>query len=256
MTRLRRDMMLLAFGGALVGLACGLAHVQAEGPPTMQPLWYAGTVADDSGVPLKDNHQVVLRLFAYPTGPDMPVCEVAPESALPFQNGRFRLDASKCVPTIQAQPDLFAELSVDGKAFLPRSKVGAVPYALEAQHALSANNATEATHAMAAASASTAVNATNATTADTATHASGDLKAAIDELTSRLGKLETRIDLKVFAKGGNNGSVTCEAWCADTSQGATGQCVGAHDDFAHVSLTCSQKLATVGALQCFCSAPS
>lgn len=127
-------------GVTLVGLGYGLAHVRAEGAPKTQPLWYAGTVADAAGAPLEGEHSVTLRLFPALTG-GSPACATAP-IAVVFQKGRFRLDASAgaCMTAISGTSDLFAELSVDDKTF-PRSKIAAVPFALEAARASAAAGA-------------------------------------------------------------------------------------------------------------------
>jgi hypothetical protein len=123
----------------LIGYAL---HAVAEGAPTTQPLWYAGTVSGPDGVPLKGNHQVWIRLFTQQSGLGAALCTSGP-TTIPFDNGRFRVElASPCVDVVKGTPDVFVELSVDDdKLPFPRSKVGAVPYALEAEHAVSASEA-------------------------------------------------------------------------------------------------------------------
>lgn len=129
---------LAALGLALAGYRL---HVLAEGTPTSQPLWYAGTVSDAKGAPLTGNHQVAVRLFQTATG-SQSLCTSGP-ATLPFERGRFRIEMPpECVAVVRTNPDLFVEVSVDddSKPF-PRSKIGAVPYALEAQHAVTASGA-------------------------------------------------------------------------------------------------------------------
>lgn len=62
-------------------------------------------------------------------------------------NGQFEVAMpGNCVSAVQANKNAHVEVKVDGKV-LPRSKVGAVPYAVEAGRAQEANNATNATNA-------------------------------------------------------------------------------------------------------------
>jgi hypothetical protein len=125
--------------GALAGY--GL-HAYAEGAPTTQPVWYAGTVSNDAG-PLTGNHQAWVRLYSQPSGSMAALCSTGP-TTVPFEKGRFRVALSDaCVDIMHKNPDVFVEVSIDDdtKPF-PRSKVGAVPYALEAQHAVAASDAT------------------------------------------------------------------------------------------------------------------
>jgi hypothetical protein len=167
----------------VVGLALamavgyGLAHVRAAGPPTQQPLWYSGTVSNAAGEPISGNHKVGVRLFDSTDKTAQSLCLVGPKD-VSFDSGRFRVDVSQCESKQQtaavfaSKTDLYVELTIDddGKPF-ERTKIGAVPFALEAQHAVSATsaaNAAAATRATAADHADTAENAVHATTADTA----------------------------------------------------------------------------------------
>lgn len=59
------------------------------------------------------------------------------------QRGRFRVDVSTCAAAIQANPDTWVELKIGG-VLLPRRKVGAAPYALEALRAQDATSLTGA----------------------------------------------------------------------------------------------------------------
>jgi hypothetical protein len=125
--------------------------VSADGAPTAQPLWYAGSVTDAAGMPLEGNHRLWLRLFPAPSGASAE-CSTGPLDAA-FTDGRFRVELdAKCVEVMRKKPDLFLEVSVDddSKPF-PRTKVGAVPYALEASHALTADSAAELSGAQGAA---------------------------------------------------------------------------------------------------------
>lgn len=126
----------------LAGVAGYGLHVYADGAPATQPLWYAGTVSNEAGAPLSGNHQIWVRLYTDQMGTSPALCATGPTS-VPVARGRFRVELSTtCVELMRKNPDLFVEVSVDddSKPF-PRSKVGAVPYALEAAHAVSASEA-------------------------------------------------------------------------------------------------------------------
>jgi hypothetical protein len=62
--------------------------------------------------------------------------------------GRFQLALPDCQAAVGASPDLWLEAIVDGKS-LGRTKLGAVPYAIEASHAVSADSADGASGALA-----------------------------------------------------------------------------------------------------------
>ncbi len=126
---------------AAFGLGYSWIRVRADGVPQRQPLWYSGTVADAGGRVLDANYNIKLGLYEqrHPQAGEMPVCSVKAENTR-IASGRFRVDASECAAALQANPDLFAELTVSddsnaGKPF-ERAKVGAVPFAFEAQHAV------------------------------------------------------------------------------------------------------------------------
>jgi hypothetical protein len=256
---------LWALAATLLGLGYSLAQVKADGAPKAQPLWYAGTVADAAGIPLEGNHSVALRLFAALSG-GSPACTAGP-SNIAFQKGRFRLDASAaaCTAAVAANPDLFAELSVDDKAF-PRSKIGATPYAIEAGRAVEATRATTAMTATSATSAMTATNATNAMTATNATNAttarnaenaSGALKTQIDGLAAAVTGLGS-VRMQSFVKRGNNGAVTCDLFCSSAQWGGgVGGCLGAYSQRGSQFVACSAELGastTANAeVTCFCA---
>jgi hypothetical protein len=62
------------------------------------------------------------------------------------REGRFRLDVSDCGDELQSLSDAWIEVSVTGsdgvaRKLGARTKIGSVPYALQAQHAVNADNA-------------------------------------------------------------------------------------------------------------------
>jgi hypothetical protein len=131
---------------AMLGMGYGLARVQAEGVPRSQPLWYAGSVADSAGKALETkNYDVTFGLY---DRQDQQVGETAScavvAKATRIVDGRFRIDVSECALALQRNPDLFAELAIDGGKPFARAKVGAVPFALEAEHAVGSSSADSA----------------------------------------------------------------------------------------------------------------
>jgi hypothetical protein len=126
-------------------LVCSVASVgigyvvHAEGAPTMQPLFYSGTL-EDAGVLAEGNYAIRLTLHDAATAGNV-VC-MSETAAVPVVAGRFRMDVSDCADELQTQPDAWAAVQFTGSDGTPhaipgRTKVGAVPYAMEAQHAVS-----------------------------------------------------------------------------------------------------------------------
>lgn len=121
-------------------VAYQIGRARADGVPTAAPLTYGGYL-DDGGRPVEGVRSVSVRLWDAAAGGTAACTTVAPTTT--FSAGRFRvtLDAS-CTAAVRANPNLWAEVIVDTATF-PRSKVGAVPYALEAGRASGAAGALE-----------------------------------------------------------------------------------------------------------------
>lgn len=122
-------------------VAYRLGRARADGVPMMNPLYYGG-VLNDGGRPVEGARNVTVRLWDAATA-GATVCSTTAMGTT-FTGGRFRvaLDAA-CVGAVRANPELWAEVQVEGTTF-PRSKLGAVPYALEAGRATGAAGALEA----------------------------------------------------------------------------------------------------------------
>jgi hypothetical protein len=151
----------------LLGLLAGYSlRVFAEGAPTMQPLFYSGTLEVD-GRPASGPFTGVLSLHDAASG-GTELCST--EQAVAVDAGRFRMDVSPCVAAVRANPDVWLSVQFtdpDGVTrSIERSKVGAMPYALEAQHAVSASTA------------------------------EGALRTMVDELNARLATLEQERTVK------------------------------------------------------------
>lgn len=165
-------------------------RVLAEGAPVEQPLFYSG-VLESNGELANGEHTITLGLFNAASG-GAELCAI--ERTAEVESGRFRIDASDCAQAMRQNADLWVAVAFRGddgveRVISGRSKVGAVPYALEADHAKLANSASAAT---------------------------GELEATIDALTMRIEALEA---------GGNGGPpVSLTAFQAiKTTQGPLSQ---------------------------------
>ena len=164
MSRRRTTLIALAGGLLAVGLIAGYcAHVLAEGAPTDQPLFYSGTLEVD-GMPASGEYTVIMTLHDAATAGNE-LCGT--ESKTMVDAGRFRIDASDCAEAVADEPDAWVAVRFKGSdgvehAIPERAKIGAVPYAMEAQHAVSASSP------------------------------SGALATTIQQLTERVNALEAR----------------------------------------------------------------
>jgi len=113
-------------GGYLAGIA------RATGIPTTNPLYYSGMLADTAGKPLSTSPQTIgVDLYDAQTAGNKK-CSTAPVSTTLTQ-GRFRVALdSTCVAAVQDNSDLWVEVTVGGTS-MARTKIGAVPYAVEAK---------------------------------------------------------------------------------------------------------------------------
>jgi hypothetical protein len=158
-----------------ISLAAGYSlRVWAEGAPTLKPLFYSGTL-ESAGKLASGAYTIVLTLFdAESAGKQLCISET---TKAPVEAGRFRVEVSAdCVAVMKKTPDVWAALKFAGPDGTPhelpdRTKIGAVPYALEAQHAVEAQHTLRADLATSATNAANAMEATHAKSADTATRA-------------------------------------------------------------------------------------
>jgi hypothetical protein len=124
---------LVVLGLLVLGLpvAYWVGQARASGPPLTDPLYYSALLTDSSNNPVSGNHTIVIRVFDAATNGNQ-VCITAPAGLTTLTGGRFRVPLdSGCTNAVHANPDLWIEPSIDGTPF-PRTKLGAVPYALEA----------------------------------------------------------------------------------------------------------------------------
>jgi hypothetical protein len=144
--------MVLASGATLLAV-----HAGAAGIPAANALTYTGYIETPDGKPVTTPVNLTVHVWNMATA-GAKVCEIAVENVTPVA-GRFQVALpDSCATAAKASPDLWLELVVDGSS-LGRTKLGVVPYALEAGHATNADNATKADSATSADKASAAAGA-------------------------------------------------------------------------------------------------
>jgi len=147
-----------------------VSRARAAGAPAANALTYSGVLSDVNGVPLSGMKNVLLQLYGAVTG-GTALCGSTP-AAVTLVGGAFSVSLGEsCTAVVHANPDLWIDVLIDG-ASLGRTKLGAVPYALEAAHSVSATTAT------------------TATSAATALAAGGDLAAALSALQTSVAALK------------------------------------------------------------------
>jgi len=140
---------LLGLSAALL-LAAGIGgaiavSASAAGVPDAMALTYTGYLETPTGVPVTGAVNIIVNVFDAAVDGNK-VCEKTVMD-LTLTSGRFQVELpDTCTAAVKANPNLWVEVLVGG-ASLGRSKLGAVPYALEAGHATSADSATNATNA-------------------------------------------------------------------------------------------------------------
>jgi hypothetical protein len=129
----RNQLVLVALSvlmAAAVTIAYRAGRARASGIPAMQALTYSGVLTDANGTPLTGQKNVQILLYDAATGGN-PVCSTTP-MALTLTGGAFQITLpDSCATQVQAGPDLWVDVVVDGGS-LGRTKLGAVPYAIEA----------------------------------------------------------------------------------------------------------------------------
>jgi hypothetical protein len=135
---------LLVIGVAGLGGLAGYAlRARADGVPATQPLFYAGTLQGPDGLPAKGTPTLTVSLYGAMAGGD-PLCTSPPTPVdLSRSGGHFRVPlggagvTGDCVQVVHANAELWAGVhSSDAvQTEFPRAKLGAVPYALEAERA-------------------------------------------------------------------------------------------------------------------------
>jgi hypothetical protein len=127
---------------ALIASTAGwLRDGNADGIAATDPLYYTGNL-QESGMPITGARAITLILWnsETETASSSNKCQTTVPTA-PVTKGRFRIALDPaCIVEIKANPDLWIEVIV-GATSLGRKKLGAVPYAVEAQRASDASGA-------------------------------------------------------------------------------------------------------------------
>jgi hypothetical protein len=131
-------MFLVAFGamGALTSAAVlYVTRAGAGGIPATGALVYSGVLEDANGAPITGSKEIRLDLYEAATAGTVQ-CTVTQTVAL--AGGHFQIPLpDTCTQAVQARPDLWIQVTVGGES-LGRTKLGAVPYAVEAASASNA----------------------------------------------------------------------------------------------------------------------
>jgi hypothetical protein len=137
----RRTITFALFGALSLGSALTLIveRVRAAGIPTSQALTYSGHLTKADGTKVNQMTSIALALFAQASGGDA-ICE-AGGARVAVEDGDFQLPLPEaCTAAVSANPDLWVDVVVEGVS-VGRTKLGAVPYAIEADHAANAERA-------------------------------------------------------------------------------------------------------------------
>jgi hypothetical protein len=131
----------IVIGIASLGLAAGLGYAiraAASGIPSTNALSYAGVLEDATG-PISGSHNVQVIFYDAATAGNN-LCQ-STTAALSITNGHFSVQLpDACATAVGANPNVWVDVLVDGSD-TGRTKIGAVPYALEANHSVSATTA-------------------------------------------------------------------------------------------------------------------
>jgi hypothetical protein len=139
MDKTRKWATLAASAIAIGTVAFLVGRAWAGGIPAMGALTYSGLLQDATGAPLTGDHPIQVRLWNAATPGTTPLCET--QSTQTLSAGRFSTALpDACTDAIKGNVDVWVEVAVDGVS-LGTTKLGTVPYAVEAGHAVSANAA-------------------------------------------------------------------------------------------------------------------
>jgi hypothetical protein len=140
-----RKSVLLGIGA--LGLAVGSGYgirAAASGIPTSHALTYVGELDDPNG-PITGSRHIQVILYDAVTGGNS-LCQSA-SASVNVASGRFSVQLpDACTSAVAAKPNAWVDVLVDGND-TGRTPIGAVPYAVEANHAVSAENASSAERA-------------------------------------------------------------------------------------------------------------
>lgn len=140
----RSNVIALTALALVAGLGGYQLHVaRATVPTPANRIYYSGQLFSGAA-PLGGSHTVKAEFYDSATAGTL-TCSSTTESSDPT-TGQFRLDASACDTGFKAATNVFVQLVVDGTTTIPttgpRPRVGAAPYAVQAEQAEVATTAT------------------------------------------------------------------------------------------------------------------
>lgn len=122
-------------------LAFWLGSARAAGIPETGTLVYAGVLQEGTEFP-SGSRPIAVELYDASAGGDL-LCRVDSGGDVPVTSGRFRIDLGgdpDCLRAVRANREVWVSVEVNGRP-LGRSKIAAVPYAVEAARSSSAAGA-------------------------------------------------------------------------------------------------------------------
>jgi hypothetical protein len=142
MTNAKRNVGIVTAVLAL-GIVSGYAvrAARADGIPDTNALTYAGTLENTDGSPIAGAKEIQVALFEAASG-GTPLC-ISSKVNQNVVGGHFEIALpDSCATAVKGNANAYAEVTVDGMV-VGRSKIGAVPYAIEAGRASNATGALE-----------------------------------------------------------------------------------------------------------------
>lgn len=134
--------------GIALTLALGAAgtlfvqRVRAAGIPASGALTYSGILTGPDGAPINGTKAVALAVFDQKENGTL-VCQVL-STPTPVAGGHFQVSLpDACTTAVKTHAELWVDIQIEGVSLLGRTKLGAVPYAIEAGAAASASGALE-----------------------------------------------------------------------------------------------------------------
>lgn len=133
---------------ATFALGYCVSRARAAGIPATGALTYSGILTNSDGTFVTGSQNLLIQLYTVATAGSA-AC-ASPATAVTLAAGAFQVPlGDDCTALVHANTDLWVDVLVNG-ASVGRSKLGAVPYAVEADHAQTATTATTATTAVTA----------------------------------------------------------------------------------------------------------
>jgi len=180
-----------------LALAVGLGYAiraRAGGIPATGALSYAGVLEGSSG-PLTGSHNIQVSLYNAASAGTL-LCQAA-SAPVTVTDGYFSVPLpDACTTAVGANANTWVDVVVDGND-TGTTKVGAVPYAVEANHAVNADNAANATGTLSSTISGIQANVTTL---------QGDVGTIDTNLVARVAGANA--SLPTMVGGGLNGSKT------------------------------------------------